>query len=717
MRTVKRKAAVFGFSLLFSDIVIMLAGSPAITVLIPAAVVLCAYFILRRHFLYKYLIIVSAAFMISALSLTAAEKFIYAPSLSLQGKDLAVTGTVADYPLASANSVSFTVSDCEIAGCSTPYSILIYCAEAGDIEPGDVLSFTVSELSHNEETGTNFFYHTLSTGCWLRAFCYSGFHKTGHTNRAVYHAILKLRNTVIRKSMLFDNAGGSLIAALLTGEKSFIPDSVLRTFRLSGVSHIFAVSGMHLAIWSGVIFLILRKRARVKLLGNIIASLFVVFYCIFTGLSPSVLRAGIMLLIVYMAALLRKRADPLNSLGIAASLLLLYKPFLAGNVSFLLSFFATFALVGVVPALLPERNPRSSGNKFRKRLFNTGTAVLISLTVIFITLPVSTYFFGYVTILSPAASLLCTPIAEAVMITGAASLLFPVNLLPFTLLHKASLFLSRLIIRLTAWFAELDFAVCPTRKSYIYIWFILTAAALLAVFFLSRKAVRPMMLTALTSAAVILLCGCIDMKANSGKIDVYIPDNGSACCFSVATRNGGRSLVFGCEGDYDTYTDLTNHLHSLAAVKSDLIVVPRKKNKNEKMLTYYTRDLVPEQLLLSDGVSVSYNDGELLHSDSISSPIWENASLDYQSKGDNCAGLLTVNGTRIAFALNTESDPTPFLYEQTADLLICSNRIPDGADSSQYQKIVVMSDKSADKLSLPPNAVTTADLHGVHLVF
>ena len=94
---------------------------------------------------------------------------------------------------------------------------------------------------------------------------------------------------------------------------------------------------MHLSIWTGLIFLILRKKAVSKPYVGILLIIFIILFCFFTGLSPSVLRAGIMQISLYLGAIFRKRAEPVNSLGLATAVLLISNPFLAGNVSFLLS--------------------------------------------------------------------------------------------------------------------------------------------------------------------------------------------------------------------------------------------------------------------------------------------------------------------------------------------------------------------------------------------
>lgn len=97
---------------------------------------------------------------------------------------------------------------------------------------------------------------------------------------------------------------------------------------------------------------------------------FVLFYMLLTGMSPSVSRAGIMLLLSFLAQLVSRRADAAVSLAAAVLLMLLYNPFLARNTGFLFSVFSIHrrADPGLGPLSekilsFPKKRPRQ--NRFR----------------------------------------------------------------------------------------------------------------------------------------------------------------------------------------------------------------------------------------------------------------------------------------------------------------------------------------------------------------
>lgn len=101
---------------------------------------------------------------------------------------------------------------------------------------------------------------------------------------------------------------------------------------------------MHLALLAGMFSLLLKRLFRSDRLRILFSMAFVLFYMLLTGMSPSVSRAGIMLLLSFLAQLVSRRADAAVSLAAAVLLMLLYNPFLARNTGFLFSVFSTIGV-------------------------------------------------------------------------------------------------------------------------------------------------------------------------------------------------------------------------------------------------------------------------------------------------------------------------------------------------------------------------------------
>jgi competence protein ComEC len=152
---------------------------------------------------------------------------------------------------------------------------------------------------------------------------------------------------------------GGIAAGLITGDGRAISEEDFNALRASNLYHIIAISGEHMMIISGVIFLSLRllllampKRIALRPEGKsiiaIISLILVTVYLFVTGLPISAVRAYVMIALVLMAIMLRRQVDPMRSLAFTALLILLVDPPSLLDPGFQLSFAATLALVALV---------------------------------------------------------------------------------------------------------------------------------------------------------------------------------------------------------------------------------------------------------------------------------------------------------------------------------------------------------------------------------
>ncbi len=201
-----------------------------------------------------------------------------------------------------------------------------------------------------------------------------------------------------------DNGGFS--AALILGDRSYLPARVQRDFKRLGVSHILALSGMHLAVICSLLYFLTKPlNAYIRCA---IQSGFVLFYMIFTGFSPSVARAGIMLLVASLAVLLKRKSDMVTSIGIAVTVITLIDPFAPGDVGLQLSAGAVMAIaLATGRAKKRELKPlKHTAFLSPKRVLKAAlSAVFISLAVIIFLLPLEYLYYSSVSPLAPFSSL------------------------------------------------------------------------------------------------------------------------------------------------------------------------------------------------------------------------------------------------------------------------------------------------------------------------
>ncbi len=139
----------------------------------------------------------------------------------------------------------------------------------------------------------------------------------------------------------FGREKGALAMGFFTGERSDMPAEITRDFRRAGVSHLMAVSGSHIAILLGGIELILRRLSVHKSIRCIAVSLFGIAFLFVTGFSLSACRSVFMLYAVYLGYFLREDNDPITSLFVSVSIIILIFPYSVIDIGLIMSFLAT----------------------------------------------------------------------------------------------------------------------------------------------------------------------------------------------------------------------------------------------------------------------------------------------------------------------------------------------------------------------------------------
>ena len=163
--------------------------------------------------------------------------------------------------------------------------------------------------------------------------------------------VLLLRNDIIETLVgALKNDIGALSAALITGDRYYLSDELTNSFRFAGVSHLTAVSGLHLGVLTGSTYFVFKRTGvNVKIRSSVII-LMSLFYMALAGFSGSVTRAGIMFIAVFGAEFFNRKADALNSLGLAVFLMCL-NPFAVCDAGSALSVLSVLSLVTVYPYL------------------------------------------------------------------------------------------------------------------------------------------------------------------------------------------------------------------------------------------------------------------------------------------------------------------------------------------------------------------------------
>lgn len=219
--------------------------------------------------------------------------------------------------------------------------------------------------------------------------------------------LVELRHQVGRAmDRLLPRREAGLLRAMVLGDSGGVSEEDMSRFRQLGVSHILVVSGLHMTILAGFMqFLLCRFLIR-KAVRNALTALVLVLFLALSGFQPSACRGAAMYGVLLLADSTGRRADSLNSLGLAVLLVCLFAPFSGGDLGFALSVLATLGIVVLYrPVYQALVGKRLAG--LARRLWKPVAASLaVTAAALLGTFPVQLAVFGGLPLLTPLANLL-----------------------------------------------------------------------------------------------------------------------------------------------------------------------------------------------------------------------------------------------------------------------------------------------------------------------
>ena len=215
------------------------------------------------------------------------------------------------------------------------------------------------------------------------------------------------------------------LGALLLGDKQGLSEDFYARYRRNGLAHLLAISGLHTGFLGLALYRLLRRMGAGLWASALSAALFLGFYALLTGADTGVLRSGLMLGLGFLALCLGRSYDLRSAASLALFLLLLRSPLQLFQCGFQLSFLAVFAIGGPGQAFVRRYAAK------RKLL----AALIQSLTVFLVTLPVIAYWFFSLPPYGILLNLALIPMTGFMLFLGlltlaAASLVPPLAALP-----------------------------------------------------------------------------------------------------------------------------------------------------------------------------------------------------------------------------------------------------------------------------------------------
>jgi competence protein ComEC len=251
-----------------------------------------------------------------------------------------------------------------------------------------------------------------------------------------------------------------LLWAMTLGWKTALTSEVSEPFMRSGTMHIFAISGLHIALIAGILVSLLRTIRVPRAACGLVVIPLIWFYTAATGWQSSAIRSTVMMTIVIAGWSLRRPGDLLNSLAASGCIILMWQPQQLFQASFQLSFFVVLSLALLAPTFDAARDWLLAGDpllppQLRPRwrqlldqpLHFLATSLGTSLAAWFGSLPLIAYYFYLFTPGSLLANLIVVPLSSLALACNLGSLICGTWLPSFTSLfnHAGWLFMEGMV--------------------------------------------------------------------------------------------------------------------------------------------------------------------------------------------------------------------------------------------------------------------------------
>lgn len=284
--------------------------------------------------------------------------------------------------------------------------IKLYLYSSAEVVPGDIIEIKTGIEHGREMTSMREYKEKLYMLSRHVEYRMSGYpYKVGYENSFNTY-MYRLRTKI---SEVYDNALPSdeadLLKAIILGDRLELDEDMYELFRNAGIVHIIAVSGLHISIFAAILMIVLGRFN--EKLADISLLVILFLYALFTGCSPSVVRAVIMMYVFIIGNLLGEDYDVISSCAFAAIILLIYSPCYLYDIGFQYSFTAVF-IIGMTADLLRKY-------KISNRILCT---FIVSIAVTFGVKPITLYYFGYINFIDFAVNIIVICLMSTLVLFG-----------------------------------------------------------------------------------------------------------------------------------------------------------------------------------------------------------------------------------------------------------------------------------------------------------
>lgn len=462
---------------------------------------------------------------------------------ALDGQTQTATIRVSDYSYETGYGIGV---DGTLTLDGKTYQVRAYLDEMEPLEPGDVVT---GQFRFRVTTSNGAYASTYHSGMGIFLLAYQVDEVTISESAPTwldYPAKLRQQIKAVLQSC-FPEDTYAFAKALLLGDTADLGYETDTDFKISGIRHVVAVSGLHVSILFALLStLTFRKRWLTALVG--FPALFL--FAAVAGFTPSVTRACIMSALMLLALLFDKEYDGATALSFAALVMLAANPLVITSVSFQLSvasvagiyLFSSDIRIWLVSLFENQKS-------FLIRWF--ASSVSITLSAMTLTTPLCAWYFGTISLVGVVTNLLALWVISFIFYgLIAVCLMYLVSAAGAVMLAKVVTLPIRYVLFVAKMLADFPMAAVYTRSDYIVAWLVFVYVLLL--FFLVSRNRKPVILgcCALLGLCLALLAGWAEPMLDDTRVTVL--DVGQGQC--ILLQSEGRTYMVDCGGDDDETT-------------------------------------------------------------------------------------------------------------------------------------------------------------------
>ncbi|MCL1820183.1 MAG: DNA internalization-related competence protein ComEC/Rec2 [Oscillospiraceae bacterium] len=475
------------------------------------------------------ILILAASVIVFAVHFALRYNYVVKPALALAGEQLDVDFTATDYPRESRYGYLVPVRAFGV-------DVALYMSDSLDVNPGDIVSSYVKLSISNSRN------YTLNAAQPKNIVVQKSNTSIRYFPAIVRHYLLE------RVYELFGAESAPFTAALMLGDTSGFSTIFRSALSVTGLSHTFSLSGLHISFLVGICSLLFGGMRRA-------APFTIPFIIIFTavvGFPPSAVRACVMNILALAALLIKRDYDSRVALSLGLGIILAVNPFAVQEVGLWLSFLATFGLIsfaGRLSAAVSRKLPRKLG-----LLRGAVRSLSTTMAALAFTTPLVAYVFGVISIIAPLMNLLLLPIISVLFIGSILSVGLSFIFMPLGKIAALCIgWLFELFESVIITTAKFPFAAIYTNNTLTVVLLVFIYAVLLLCYIGWRRGIRNFTLPicAVFCSFCVVIFGNAVYYDKSDSMRVTAVDVGQGQGLMLST--GGRAVIVDCGGSYADY--------------------------------------------------------------------------------------------------------------------------------------------------------------------